>query len=301
MRSLVIIFLFTATLASAQQINYKVIADEPRKINNLSINIDLAAMDFGIGNIDGASFNLGVWGHAMYKQRMGIDYSYRYGWLTLGKFASPVIKSHLNFQTGGFFIFHKRTASTTNKVVLKTSSGYQGGKNVTITEFLMVPSQKFRYQALRGGIYFDRSGARIENPTGADSFTNFYILGAYGGLCFGSTRHIIIQTDKYGEKGVVSHVRFCLDAIITPISNAPTSLKNQIPIGARLLCQALPTLRRRDKGKKAYRTKMTAEFEVGYRMIAGLYLGGSLSIPISRSIKAMQSEGETLEMKRTAE
>jgi hypothetical protein len=290
-------------VATAQnQIKYKVVADEPRKINNFSCNIDIAQMDFGIGNIDGASFNTGVWGHGMIKQKFGFDYTYRYGWLTLGKFASNKIKNHLNFQTGGFYIFHDRTASTTNKVILKeTKSTTSDGKTLTTTEFLMVPSQKWRYQALRGGLYFDRSGGRIESSSGPDVFYNYYGLGAYAGICFGSARHVIIQTDKYGEKGVVSHLRVCLDAIITPVNNVPSGVKNSMPVGARLLVQALPTLRRKDKHRKGYRTAMTAEVEAGYRMVSGIYFGGSLSIPISRSIKAFQAEGESQQLKRTTE
>lgn len=290
------------TVATAQDlINYKIVADEPRKINNFSCNIDLAGMDFGLGNVDGTSFNLGVWGHAMYQQKLGIDYSYRYGWLTLGKFASSSVKNHVNLQTGGFFIFNSNAAMTTNKVILKQNQEIRNGKTYNVTEFLKVPSQKWRYKALRAGIYFDRGAGRIEVSSGPDTFFNFYTLGGYAGICFGSSRHVIIQTDKHGAKGVVSHLRVCFDVLVTPVNNVPAGVKNTIPVGGRLLVQALPTLRKKDKGKKAYRTKMTAEFEIGYRMVSGLYFGGTLSIPISRSIKSFQTEGESQQIKRTTE
>lgn len=299
---ILLLLLITYNALAQESVNYKVSTDEPRKVNNFSLNIDLAHMDFGIGNIDGASFNAGVWGHAMYKQRLGIDYTFRYGWLTFGKFANANAKNHINIQAGGFFIFHKNDRMTTNKVVLKSeNAGYTSdGRAITRTTYLTVPSQKWKYKALRGGLYFNRSPFSTNVDGGSDLSGNYFMMGVYGGICFGTARHVIIQTDKYGEKGVVSHMRFCLDALITPVSNKPNGIQNPSPIGARFLVQALPCLRRKDR-KGKMRTAMTAEVEVGYRMVDGLYLGGSLAIPISRSIKAFMSEGESQAPKRTAE
>jgi hypothetical protein len=299
-RTIFLMFLVFKTF-SQEQVNYKIVADEPRKINNFSCNIDLAQMDAGFSNIDGLSFNTGVYGHAMYKQKMGIDYTFRYGWLTLGKFASKDIKSHLNIQLGGFLIFKQSDPLTTNRVILAQSKGTNmNGQTVTSTTFLNVPSHKWKYTAVRAGLYFNRGGYRIKNPDGPDFFGNAFILGAYGGICFGSTRQVLIQTDKYADKGVVSHLRICVDALITPISNAPVTGLKTLPVGGRLLVQALPTLDRKSR-KKKFKTPMTAEFEVGYRSIAGIYVAGTLSIPISRSIKALASKEEDQTIKRTTE
>jgi hypothetical protein len=303
MKTLRTIFLMLLVLEtfSQEQVNYKVVADEPRKINNFSCNIDLAQMDAGFSNIDGLSFNTGVYGHAMYKQKMGIDYTFRYGWLTLGKAASKDIKNHLNFQLGGFFILTQRDPITTNKVILKVSgSTNRSGQSVTTTTYLMVPSHKWKYTAVRGGLYFNRGGYRIKNELGADNFGNAYIFGVYGGLCFGTAKQVLIQTDSYGAKGNVGHIRVCLDALITPLSNAPATGLKTLPIGGRLLVQALPTLQKKSR-KNKFRTPMTAEFEVGYRSIAGIYIAGTLSIPISRSIKALASKEEDQTIKRTTE
>jgi hypothetical protein len=159
---------------------------------------------------------------------------------------------------------------------------------------------KWKYVAARGGLYLNRSLVSIDNPLGKDFYSNYYIFGAYGGFCFGTTKRLFIQTDKYGEKGNIGHVRLCLDALITPINNAPVGVKNTLPIGGRLLLQTLPTLQRKDS-KKKFRTKFTAEVEVGYRMVDGFYFGGSMAIPISRSIKFLRSEEEDQTIKRTTE
>jgi hypothetical protein len=303
MKTLRTIFLslLAFNMYSQEQVNYKIVADEPRKINNFSCNIDLAQMDAGFSNIDGLSFNTGVYGHAMYKQKMGVDYTFRYGWLTLGKAASKDIKNHLNFQLGGFLIFKQSDPLTTNRVILNQTSGTnRNGQSVTTTTFLNVPSHKWKYTAARAGLYFNRGGYRVKNPNGADFFGNAYIFGAYGGICFGSTRQVLIQTDKYAGKGVVSHLRFCLDALITPLNNAPATGLKTLPVGGRFLVQALPTLQKKSR-KGKYRTPMTAEVEVGYRSIAGIYVAGTLSIPISRSIKALASKEEDQTIKRTTE
>ena len=300
-------FLVNQTVAQ-EQVQYKIIADEPRKINNFSCNIDLAQMDFGVSNFDGASFNIGVWGHGMFKQKLGVDYTFRYGWLTFGKFSDKTLKNHLNIQLGGFFIFNQRTKFGSNKVILKSTDGgvTSDGRRITVTTFINVPSGKWKYKAVRGGIYLNRSILSTQTA-GGDVASNYYIFGAYGGICFGSTRRIFIQTDKYGERGVVSHLRVCLDALITPINNVPSAVIasgvgkiSTSPIGARLLVQALPTLQRKDR-KKKYKTAMTAEVEVGYRMVDGIYFAGTLSIPISRSIKFLRGEEEDQTIKRTTE
>jgi hypothetical protein len=293
-RTLLLVLVMYTTSAQ-ESINYKIIDDQPRKINNFSCNIDLAHFDAGFSNIDGMSVNTGVWGHAMYQQKMGIDYTLRYGWLTLGKFASKDIKSHFNIQGGGFFIFSSREPLSKNRVVMKVETS---GKTTTTT-YLMVPSHKWKYTAVRGGLYFDRGGYRIKNDLGADAFGNAFIMGAYGGICFGTSKQLLIQTDKYGERGVLSHMRVCLDVLITPVTNAPTGLKT-LPIGGRLLVQGLPSLERKLR-KKKYKAALTYEFEAGYRSIAGLYVAGTLSIPISRSFKAFQAKEEDQSIKRTTE
>ncbi|MDX2172090.1 MAG: hypothetical protein SFY56_03170 [Bacteroidota bacterium] len=302
MKSLKIILLslLVCKVTAQEQIQYKIITDEPRKINNFSLNIDAVHFDFPLGNIDGSNFCYGIWGHAMFKQKLGIDYTFRNAWLTFGRLSDKTLKNRTNIQLGGFFIFNQNTKYGNNTVVLKQTNSVVNGKNVTTTTSIRVPSNKWKYKALRAGLYLNRNLVSIENPLGKDFQYNYYIFGAYGGICFGSTRRLFIQTDKYGEKGVISHLRVCFDGLITPINNAPTGVKNTLPVGGRLLIQTLPTLQRKDR-KKKYRAVFVAEIEAGYRMVDGLYFGGSIAIPISRSIKFLRSDAEDQTIKRTTE
>ena len=284
-----------------EQINYKIIENDPRKINNFSVNIDVVHFDFSLGNVEGWNFCYGVWGHAMFKQKLGVDYTLRNAWLTFGRFSDKTLKNRTNIQLGGFFILNSRIKTAKTIVVLNQSKSYKNGKEYLNTLSIDLPNgQKWKYVAVRGGLYLNRSLVSIYNPLGKDFYSNYYIFGAYGGLCFGTTKRLFIQTDKYGEKANIGHVRLCLDALITPINNAPAGVKNTLPIGGRLLLQTLPTLQRKDS-KKKFRTKFTAEVEVGYRMVDGFYFGGSMAIPISRSIKFLRSEEEDQTIKRTTE
>ncbi len=294
--------LFLAKLSVAQeQVQYKIIENDPRKVNNFSINIDAVHFDFTLANFEGINFCYGVWGHAMFKQRLGIDYTLRNAWLTFGRLSDKTLKNRTNIQLGGFFILNSRIKVAKTIVVLNQSKSYKDGKEYVNTLSINVPNgNKWKYLAARAGLYLNRSLVSIDNPLGKDFYSNYYIFGAYGGLCFGTTKRLFIQTDKYGEKGNIGHVRLCLDALITPLNNAPAGVKNTLPIGGRILLQTLPTLQRKDS-KKKFRTKFTAEVEVGYRMVDGLYFGGSMAIPISRSIKFLRSEEEDQTIKRTTE
>jgi hypothetical protein len=282
----ILLLIFFTYEVSAQNVNYKIIEDQPKKINNFSCNIDLAHLDAGFSNPYGISFNAGVWGHAMFQQRIGIDYTFRYGWLTFGKLASQNIKNHINMQLGGFLIFSSTEPSLDNKVVMHVSEGVK----YTTATYLKVPSHIWSYTAFRGGLYLDKGGFQIENKFGPDINGNAYIFGAYGGLCFGKSKRLLLQTDAYGQKGALSHTRICLDVLITPITNAPTGLKT-IPVGGRLLVQGLPALQRKLR-KHKYNSFAAYEFELGYRSIAGLYTAVTLSIPISRHLNLFQANKE---------
>ncbi len=282
---------------SSTEVKYKVTMDEPKNVPNLSINIDLAQMDFGGGNIDGTSFNTGIWGHALYKHRLGLDYTFRYGWLTFGKSlgSNKDLASNLNIQAGGMLVFLQNTKVKNNRVVLKST---QSGNYITTTS-LMVPSTVYKYKALRGGLYFKRNMMVTESKTEEKITGNYFIMGTYAGICFGNTLKLKIMTDNYGEKGTSFHIRTSLDVLFTPINNVPANVKYNLPIGARLLVQSIPSIRRKEN-KRMYNSRVSGDVEIGYRMVDGFYLAGTVSIPIARYVKALGYE-ESAGNKRTSE
>lgn len=293
------LLLFTS---KAQQVNYKIQNDEPKNINNFSCNIDLMHFDGGFNQFDGFSINAGVWGHGMFMHRLGVDYTARYGYFTFGRLSDKNLKPNIYLQGGAFLIFHQRSKATSNRVVLKSEDlGYVGGgKTATKVTYIMVPSTAWKYKALRGGIYFKRGIYRIEDDINPDVLGNFYMLGAYGGICFGKGVKLSVQTDNYGVKGFAVHSRICFDALITPIHNAPSGVTKVIPIGGRFLWQTLPAIVRKDARKK-YNRRVVVEVEAGYRLADGPYMACSIAIPISRNLNFLGKQEPDKSTQRTTE
>src|SRR5687767_5696656 len=103
---LALLFTHFTQVSKSQQVNYKVLKDDPKDANNLWVYLDPLQMDFGIKNIDGISFNLGIWSTATFKEKIGADVIFRYGWLTLGKLGGTGVEgeklnSHHQFELGG--------------------------------------------------------------------------------------------------------------------------------------------------------------------------------------------------------
>lgn len=285
----------------AQEVNYKINNDEPKNITNFSCNLDLMHFDGGFNQIDGFSINAGLWGSGMFKHRLGVDYTFRYGWLTFGKLADKNLKANIYGQAGAFLIFHQKEKATRNKVVLKSEDTYiGGGKTATKVTYIMVPSTAWKYKALRGGLYFKRGVYRIDNDLSPDELGNFYMLGAYGGICFGKGVKLSIQTDKYGIKGFATHSRVCLDVLITPVHNAPSGVTKLSPLGARFLWQTLPAVVRKE-GKRKYNRRIVVEAEAGYRLADGIFVACTIGIPITRNLSFLGKPQVDESTKRTAE
>ena len=82
----------------------------------------------------------------MFKQRLGIDYTFRNAWLTFGRLSDKTLKNRTNIQLGGFFIFNQNVKYRSNTVVLKQTNSVVNGKNVTTTTSIKVPSNKWKYK-----------------------------------------------------------------------------------------------------------------------------------------------------------
>lgn len=61
MKKIFIAILVCISLGSfAQQVNYQIVEDSPETHPKLSMNLDLAQIDFSLKMIDAASFNIGL-------------------------------------------------------------------------------------------------------------------------------------------------------------------------------------------------------------------------------------------------
>lgn len=296
--------LLAALLPAQNSVQYKVLQDEPQNACNFAMGIDLAQMDFGLKNIDGLSFSTGVWGFVDYKNAIGADYIFRYGYLTMGKAFRDKenLKAHRQIEIGGYLTLGRKLVTTTNRVVLNVSND---GKTETTT-YVDVPSLQMRKFGLRAG--FVDYGGCITTPNNDDyslpEVVNYNVIGLYAGLFREKFRHLLITTDQYGKKGVSLHSRFYLDALIVPVSTVrykDVDYKSQFkhsPVGARMGVAWYPVLTRKEARPDFKKRRFLFQTEVGYRPYDGLYVTGTISIPISRRIAAF-SEAGTAPAKQT--
>ncbi|GAB4450229.1 MAG: hypothetical protein OHK0036_08510 [Bacteroidia bacterium] len=305
---LFIFILGNGLVSKAQSVSYKVVLDEPDKVNNISCNLDLFHADGGIKQLSGFSLNTGLWGHAMYKHVGGIDYSIRHAWLTTGKILNDKtpLRNSMYIQSGIFFIFHKKTKEIRAQVVMSSKTEYHGTYQTTYSKYIYANAHRMKYQALRGGIYFKRSVMKYEipDPSGygrKEIYTNYYIFGIYGGICFGRTLKLGILTDNFGERGSAYHYRYIWDILITPIHNVPGNYGTINPIGGRFMVQIIPSITRAERKKYGIGgARFPWEVEVGYRAVDGPYCAVSLSIPLfCRNLKVLGYQ--PTELVRTSE
>ncbi len=295
--SLLIIIISTSiSLAQNNRVSYKVTNDEPKNVLNLVYNIDVGYMDVPTANIDGFCVGFGTWGTAMYKNRMGIDHTLRFGYLFKNIF----------FQPGGYFIFHQKEKEKNLAVVMK---GEQEGNYIKST-YIAVPTHLWKYKALRGGIYFKRGTTAdlLDNSERGPDY-RYNLFGLYGGICFGRTEKLAIITDEYGNKGSAGHLRYCFDIIFTPITNSINGLRGyddvlykgrftKNPLGARFIFQSLPAVTKKEAWDK-YNLRFAIEMELGWRAVDGPYVAFGWSIPMGRYSKKLGSTNS--EPVRTAE
>lgn len=303
-KTLLLLLALVATglqLAAQNSVQYKILKDEPQKACNFALGIELGQMDFGLKNIDGLSFNTGVWGFADYKNTLGADFILRYGYLTMGhSFRDKEnLKAHRQIELGGYLPFTKRLVTTTNRVVLKVeTTGNKAGGQTETTTYVMVPSTQYRRTGVRAG-FMDYGGCLTmpSDVTDADytlpEVVNYNVLGIYAGIFREKYRNLLITTDQYGKKGISLHSRFYADALLLPVSTVKymdVDYKDKfthLPVGARLGISWYPVLTRKEARPDFKGRRFLFQWEAGLRPYDGIYTNATISIPVSRRIEKL--------------
>jgi hypothetical protein len=315
MKKIVLLFALVITCAnlrSQTNVQYKILEDNPLRACNFAMGIDIAQLDFGVKNLDGLSFNMGVWGFADYKHLFGADYILRYGYFTMGKAFRDKenLKAHRQIEIGGYFNFQKGLYNRKNKVNLNIERSTVNGKEVETTTYVMVPSTQYINSGVRAG-FMDYGGCiSYEGPEDvfdSPEVVNYNVAGLYAGLFREKTKSVLISTDSYGTKGVSLHTRVYLDAIIAPISKV--SYKDvdykpffkTSPIGARLGMAWYPVLTRKETKGVFKARRFLFQTEVGYRPYDGLYFTGTMSFPISKHISRLSDGSDKPKVEKETE
>ncbi|MCU0432084.1 MAG: hypothetical protein MUC87_01365 [Bacteroidia bacterium] len=284
--------LFLAVNLSAQDnISYKVVHDRPRDVNNFVMALDLAQLDFGFKNIDGLSFNIGVWGYANYRHTLCADYIFRMGWFTAGRLGDKEARRHTQVEAGVSFGLLQREVQKVFNVTLKSTTSRQNNYDVTTTQYIQVPGLQYRVSGVRAG--FMHYGGPLSEPKDTDfGIVNYAVYGVYAGLFRTRTDNLRISTDKYGIRGYSHNVRVYLDATFVPVSTFkdPDPAYYNFPVGVRLGAWILPSLPRKE-AKGMYNKGVSWQMEIGLRRFDGFYMQGTLAVPLARKkLKALGAE-----------
>jgi hypothetical protein len=291
--------LITALVLSAwlpavaqDNINYKIVHDRPRDVNNFVMALDVMQMDFAFNNIEGISFNLGVWGYADYHKTIGIDYAIRYGWMSLGRLGNADARRHTQVEVGAYLPLIKRDVKRNFNVTLKSTVTRGDKYETTTTQYIVVPGTQYRGVGVRGGIL--HYGGVLTRPrelteSGND---NYAVYGLYAGLFRSKTDNLRISTDKFGIRGYTHNVRLYIDATLTPISTFKNTNNYyfNLPVGVRMGMWVLPSLPRKE-AKGIYNKGICVQIEVGVRRFDKFYTQATVSIPVARKkLKALGAE-----------
>ncbi len=291
MKKLVFSLAFTAFFAGASsaqnggQVNYKITKDDPSDIVNFWLVFDPFHFDFGFKNIDGTSFNLGLWGIGMLNDRLGFDYTARRAWLTMGNMTrKDKLRAHYQVEAGGYLNLGSSTKSKTRKLVLKSETSYRNGKEYETTTFINVPmTVKNVYQA-RAGVFSIGGFYGLSDYTLPVNAASYSSTGIYVGLGNMNIINTFVNTDSYGKKNRSVLSRVFVDVLIAPLNGIQRdgiSYKKDVnpsPIGARLGWQVL----RASTKDEQKRGGMQVTVEIGARPFDGFYMAGSVGFPILR-------------------
>lgn len=279
--NILLVFLIPACFGLAQDVNYKIIKDQPDDIANLWVNFELLQFELPVKNMSGTSFGLGVNSVVNYKNKLGGEATFRRSYLTLGK------KPRLQFELGGFYNLISKTKTRNQKVVLDSKSYSSGGKTYTETKFIKVPGSVMKSYGVRAGFDYNREflEARMEDH----GFTGDFTYG-FGGLYLGglitTQMNMRINTDNFGTAGTGFVRRYYADLLIHPIrslkdavTETPYTATKPGVIGWRAGVEFLPPEPRKVQGHAMY-----FKVEVGMRPLDGFFMMGSFGFSFKRKI-----------------
>lgn len=294
----------------AQQVNYKILEDNPEPHPWVSVNLDLFQLDMFAQSIEGMSFNIGAWGFVEpVSGKVGISYQLRKSWLALGKLGNNTLPGNTEINAGAYvYLLHKAKSQKETKVVLKTEDkfgGYQTGPgrnnkaygSYTETTYIMVPASRSIQRGVRGGLYFKSSAYTYEPSNDILSSTQegkFTSAGLYAGLLSIRKVNVSIEAGDFGRCHTSYGMQFYLDAIVTPlntfngtaigsISNFGSNVKNPTPIGFRFGYRILQIASKAQSGRKF---GISASAETGIKPYLGFFINAGIGITLVKAKKS---------------
>ncbi|MBI1223288.1 MAG: hypothetical protein GC180_11845 [Bacteroidetes bacterium] len=235
-RIALIIGLLFSTGVIAQQVNYKILSDDPKNVKAFSLSLepfycDLSTIDIHMG--------WQVRADLLILKRMEVRGDFRKAYLDIngnntGPSTDPTpvngVKPAWYGEAGvSLFLFDKVRKTQTKLVLSQRTSG-----NYTYTKYIMIPAMKRKMFGIRGGIYNYRvameldsknsafftmkseNGTIVKNTADANTVSMYFTSSIYGGLHWKSIIDVVAQTD-YGKKKVGAMSDFYIDVLFSPV------------------------------------------------------------------------------------
>lgn len=295
----------TSYTASAQQLDYKILSNDPGLDSKLSINTDLFQMDMMTGSLESWSFNYGVWGHyEVVPNKIGTQFLFRKSMLALGKLSAQGMPGNTELELGGYYTL--RTSSPTNRTKVTLNAEYSGrtystnykGESVssyTVTEtFVHIPSLKKKYLQARAGLYHKSRGTAIRYLgedyfyTEDEEFMRYASSGIYIGINGRTLTSIFIDTEQYGVQFNSIGRDIYFDVLVLPnrsfrdlegndITDEVRDFSMKGPLGFRVGYKLFQTDKKTETGKTF---GLCANAEFGARPYDGFFFSAGLGITL---------------------
>lgn len=301
---LLFLSLLLTSAVMAQNVNYKVLHDgapQPR----LNVNLEYMSLDMGVSNLDGTSFNLGLFGFFEPVSGLGAQFNIKKAYLTLGKLGYKDYPGNLDMSLGGYLMLSNRSVKKPTRVILKReykgsefSTNVMGDRVEKRTEeitFITVPATRTIQRGLRGGLYlkrgpFNAEDVEIGDLTSPIDEMGLTSMGVYAGVTSRNLKNIFLNTSTNGVQYNSIGDDFALDVLFVPVNvfrdlndenaNVSQEVKSalgKLPLGFRIGWYRYQIEQKARTGKK-FGGSMS--FEAGYRPYQGFFINAGLGLTL---------------------
>jgi len=288
-----------SSIALAQQVNYTIEEDKPELHPRLSLNMDLAQLDFN-RMLDASSFNFGLWGYyEVLNSKLFVEANAKKSWFALGKLGNKYFPGNFELNIGANYMLINNTKSKNIKVVLDakhSENRYTNSTTTTIT-YIKVPAHIFTSTGVRGGMYYKANPYIFDEDNGflaREYGGKMASTGGYVGLIHKRAKTVVIKDPQFGRSFASVGYDFYFDALILPSNifmdnytndsevrvdetKAITDMLGKSPFGARFGFKIYQVAKRKYTGK---RFGLSASFEAGVKPYLGWFFNGGIGITI---------------------
>lgn len=222
------------TYAMAQNVNYRILTDDPENVKAFSLSLEPLYGDLYFTDIH---FGYSIRADLLLLKRMEVRADFRRAYFDMTGNETNTSEYHpkngtklaIHGEAGVSLFFVDKLKKTQAKLVLSSSSD----GSYTYTKYIMIPATKRKMFGVRGGIYNNRVAYEMngtdsffvmkdnngtETPAVDNTVTMFNSTSLYGGLHWKSIVDVVASTD-YGTRKVGKMVDFYIDFLFAPVVN----------------------------------------------------------------------------------